>query len=489
MPKLPDADAQLEAIFRAFPDLLFVLDSEGTILDYRSGDARLLYAQPDQFIGRRMSDILPPDVAARFQEALEKAHDTRQMVSVDYPLTLHKKQLWFEARFVILPQGQIAAFIRDITAHKESDLTIRRQLDHLSALRSIDMAITSSLDIRLTLSILVNQVRAQLGVDAACILLADPDTQALRFASGDGFRLPAGQRAPAKADRSYANRAASTRQLVRITNPGDQSAEAARIPWDEREGFVDYFAVPLVAKARLLGVLEIFHRTSLAPKQEWLDFLDMLAGQAAIAIESAVIFSNYERTNAALAIAYDAAVEAWARALELRNHESEGHIQRVADMAVHLASLLDLPEQQITHIRRGAILHDIGNLALPDRILFKPGPLDAAEWQMIRQHTSVAVELLRPMPYLARALEIPEYHHEKWDGTGYPHGLRAEQIPLAARLFAVVDVFDAVTSPRPYRGPWTRHQALEHIRAESGRHFDPKVVRAFMSMMEQQGDD
>jgi putative nucleotidyltransferase with HDIG domain len=215
--------------------------------------------------------------------------------------------------------------------------------------------------------------------------------------------------------------------------------------------------------------------------------MNMLAGQAAIAIESALMFNNHERTNMALTMAYDATIEGWSRALELRDRETEGHTQRVTEMTIQLAGAFGLAEQQIIHIRRGAILHDIGKMSIPDSILFKDGPLDLQEWEIMRQHTAIAVDLLRPIQYLAPAMDIPQYHHEKWDGSGYPNGLKGEQIPLAARLFAVVDVYDALTSNRSYRKAWSHAKTMEYIRAEAGKHFDPKVVEIFAKMLEKRG--
>ncbi len=362
---------------------------------------------------------------------------------------------------------------------------MRRQMDRLAALRTIDMAITSSLDLNLTLTMLINQVKTQLNVDAASILLVEPQTQLLKYAAGSGFHTDVFMHTSFRMGEGYAGRAALTRQTIRIANLSNHQTDLLRSPHFAQEGFTDYFAVPLAVKGRILGVLEILHRAPLSPNADWLDFMNMLSGQAAIAIESAIIFNNYERANAALILAYDATIEGWSRALELRDRETQGHTQRVTEMTVHLASAFGLTEQQIIHIRRGAILHDIGKMAIPDSILLKTGPLDTAEWEIMRQHTSIAVKLLRPIQYLAPALEIPQYHHEKWNGTGYPFGLKGEQIPLAARLFAVVDVYDALTSDRTYRRAWPRAQALEYIRAEAGRHFDPKVVEVFLRMLEE----
>ena len=484
---LPDADEQLQAVFRAFPDLLFVLCSDGTVLDYKAEESTLFYLPPRDFLKRRLQDVLPPDVGIKFENAIPITLQTDKPFSFDFSLPIKQQPRWFEARLVPLPQDMIAAFIRDITPRKENELTIRRQLDRLAALRTIDMTITSSLDINLTLSMLINQVKTQLNVDAACVLLMDLQSQGLKFAAGSGFHTDALQHVNLKLGEGYAGRAVVTRQTVRLANISNRHTDFLRSPHFAREGFTDYFAVPLIAKGRVLGVLEIFHRSPLSPNADWLDFMNMLAGQAAIAIENALMFNNFERTNMALTMAYDATIEGWSRALELRDRETEGHTQRVTETTIQLATAFGLAEQQIIHIRRGAILHDIGKMSIPDSILFKDGPLNPQEWEIMRQHTAIAVDLLRPIQYLAPAMDIPQYHHEKWDGSGYPNGLKGEQIPLAARLFAVVDVYDALTSDRSYRKAWSHAKTAEHIRTESGKHFDPKVVDIFLKMLEKRG--
>ena len=201
--------------------------------------------------------------------------------------------------------------------------------------------------------------------------------------------------------------------------------------------------------------------------------------------------------------AYDATIESWARALELRDVEPEGHSQRVTEMAVQLARAVGLEERDLVHVRRGALLHDIGKMGVPDRILFKLGPLTEDEWDVMRQHPLYAYELLAPIAYLRPALDIPYCHHEKWDGTGYPQGLEREQIPLAARLFAVVDVWDALYADRCYRAAWPEDDVNDYLHEQAGKHFDPQMVEAFFDLllqgagkraafgaaMDQEGDD
>ena len=172
--------------------------------------------------------------------------------------------------------------------------------------------------------------------------------------------------------------------------------------------------------------------------------------------------------------------QGWSRALDLRDKETEEHTLRVTNLTLQLAQAFDISHVELKHIKHGALLHDIGKMGIPDNILRKAGELSDDEWVMMRQHPQLAYEMLSPIAYLLPALDIPYCHHEKWDGTGYPRGLKGEEIPLAARLFAVVDVFDALTSDRPYRPAWAKNKAIEYIRQKAGSHFDPSVVEVFL---------
>jgi HD-GYP domain-containing protein (c-di-GMP phosphodiesterase class II) len=208
-----------------------------------------------------------------------------------------------------------------------------------------------------------------------------------------------------------------------------------------------------------------------------------LAGQAAIAIENTQLFENLQRANTDLNLAYNATIEGWSHALDLRDRETEGHTRRVADLTVTIAKAMGVKDQGILPIRRGALLHDIGKMGVPDQILLKPDKLTVEEWVIMRTHPQLARDMLMPIAYLRDALDIPYSHHEKWDGTGYPQGLKGQQIPLSARLFAVVDVWDAITSDRPYRKKWTKKKALAYIHEQSGKHFDPRVVDTFVKIV------
>jgi len=358
----------------------------------------------------------------------------------------------------------------------------KRRLQQVQALREIDMAITASLDLQFTFKVILDQLTAQLGVDAADVLLLNPHTQTLEYAAGQGFRSRVLQHTSLRLGDGYAGRAALDRRMVNIPHLEEAENGLRRATLLPQEEFVSYYAVPLIAKGQVKGVLEIFHRARLDHDAEWLGFLETLAGQAAIAIDNATLFHDLQRSNIELALAYDTTLEGWARALELRDRETEGHTRRVTEMTLRIARAMGMSEAALVYVRRGALLHDIGKIAISDTILLKPGPLTDEEWEIMRQHPVYAYQLLSPISYLRPALDIPYCHHEKWDGTGYPRGLKEEQIPVAARIFAVVDVWDALISDRPYRPAWPEEKASEYIREQAGKHFDPQVVEVFLSI-------
>ena len=360
-----------------------------------------------------------------------------------------------------------------------------RNLNEMQALHSIDRAIAASMDLRMTLTILLEHITAQLKADAARVLLMDPRAYTMDYAAGRGFGTPVARDAHVRLGQGFAGRAALDRQPVQVTDPVVAAEDAQLRDLWVAERFAFYYATPLVAKGELKGVLEIFQRKPFNPGPESIAFMEMVRSQAAIAIDNGQLFEDLQRLNLELTMAYDATVEGWSRALDYRDKETEGHTLRVTELTLHLARAMDLPESELVHIRRGALLHDIGKMGVPDAVLLKPGPLTDEEWTIMRRHPQLARDLLAPIAYLKPALDIPYCHHEKWDGTGYPRGLKDDEIPLAARLFAIVDVWDALRSDRPYRAAWPEEKVLEHIRSLAGTHFDPQVVPVFLKVLEQ----
>jgi putative nucleotidyltransferase with HDIG domain len=359
----------------------------------------------------------------------------------------------------------------------------QRRLERLASLHDIDQAISSSLDLYGTLNILLGHILRQLQVDAAAVLLYQPELQSLEFAAGQGFRTHSLKFTNLRLGEGFAGRAALERHIVQIWDLTQANTGFLRSPEFRAEQFVSYIGVPLIAKGNIIGVLEIYHRQSLDPDSEWMDFLDTLAGQAAIAIDNVNLFSNLQRSNLELVQAYDATIEGWAKALELRDMETEGHSRRVVDLTLKLAAKMGIRGRELVHVRRGALLHDIGKMSVPDSILQKRGKLTDAEWKIMQQHPVHAHKMLASIPYLHPVLDIPYCHHEKWDGSGYPRGLTADQIPLAARVFSVVDVWDALLSDRPYREAWPQEKVLLYLQDQAGKQFDPQVVDAFMELL------
>lgn len=371
----------------------------------------------------------------------------------------------------------------DVTARKRAEEQARYRLQRLAALHSIDVVISSSLDLRLTLQEFLEQVISQLQVDAADVLLVTPYTVQLEETASRGFRGVEGGRSILRMGEGIAGKAALERKSVSIPDLQRYQGSCPRMALLAREGFISYYAIPLIAKGNVKGVLEIFHRSTLVFDTEWLDFLEALAGLAAIAIDNATLFEDLQRSNIELTLAYDETLAGWAKALDLRSKETERHTERVTEMTLRLAKAMSIRDEELMHVRRGALLHDIGKIGVPDGILLKPGPLTDEEWEIMKRHPVYAFEMLQPIAYLRYALDIPYCHHERWDGTGYPRGLKAEKIPLAARIFAVVDVWDAlVAEGRPYREILPEDEVREHIRSLSGTHLDPTVVETFLGM-------
>jgi putative nucleotidyltransferase with HDIG domain len=240
---------------------------------------------------------------------------------------------------------------------------------------------------------------------------------------------------------------------------------------------------PMLGRDQVVGVIQVQSSIVNHFTLEDAEVISLVANTAAVAVENARLLEDLQHSNLELLQAYDATLEGWSRALDLRDRETEGHTKRVAQAAVELAQTLGLCGEDLANFQRGALLHDIGKMGIPDGILLKAGSLTPEEMEIMRRHPQYAYELLQPTEYLRQALDIPYCHHEKWDGSGYPRRLKGEEIPLAARIFAVIDVWDALTSDRPYRLAWSQGDALAYIRSQSGQHFEPAIVEEFFKMM------
>jgi PAS domain S-box-containing protein/putative nucleotidyltransferase with HDIG domain len=436
----------------------------------------------------RFSDALIPDDRERTDIAVKDALDNHTDYEIEY------RSLWPDGSIHWLAAKgrgyydevgkarRLEGVVLDITNRKEAEQMLQGQLEQLTSLRDIDQAILSSFDLDFNLEFILSKVTAQLGVDAADFLLFDPLTQTLKFAAGRGFHTKAIESTNLHIGESHAGKAALEQHVVHIPDLQEAITPLFTIKLDE-EKFISFYAVPLIVKGKIKGVLELFHRSKLELGDDMLSFLNALAGQAAISIESASLYESQQSTFLELSLAYDATIEGWSHAMDLRDKETEGHTLRVKDLTLKLARAFGLNDAELTQVRWGALLHDIGKLGVPDAILLKPEPLSEEEWVLMKKHPTFAYEMLSPIQYLHLALDIPYCHHEKWDGSGYPQGLKGKQIPLSARIFMIVDVWDALRSDRPYRTAWPADKVRKYIINSSGSHFDPHVVDVFMQIL------
>ncbi|MCE1255122.1 MAG: HD domain-containing protein, partial [Anaerolineae bacterium] len=369
----------------------------------------------------------------------------------------------------------------DITERKRAEENVINQVKKLKALRKIDLQIINRRPLNDTIQIVLNEISSTLKADAINILLLNENNQDLYTVAQYGL----------DADVKHCNNVISKQcfpwKVIHEKRPIQARLNDPNNPpvcdGFSSKGFLTFYGTPLIVDDRVLGMIEVYSRKEEERiNQDWIDYLETLAGQVAIAIDSTHLINELRESNLELNEAYEATIEGWSKALELRDEETQGHSERVMHLACDLANEMGFAEEDKIHFRRGVLLHDIGKMGIADNILLKPGPLTPEEWEIMRQHPVMAYELLKEIPYLRPALDIPYSHHERWNGSGYPRGLAGEDIPLAARIFAVVDVWDALISDRPYRPGWKAEDIKKYILENSGVLFDPNVVAFFFKL-------
>jgi HD-GYP domain-containing protein (c-di-GMP phosphodiesterase class II) len=357
---------------------------------------------------------------------------------------------------------------------------VERFRDQMDLLTAVEHAMNSSLTLSVTQNVLLDACLRVLEADAAALWVLDAQEGSLSLAAKRGFnRTYPLDKHFAGAD-SLASRAFSERHQVTQTNRPDEK-NPARIMRVEK--FQHGYALPLMARGECKGVLEVYSRIEQEPTREWAVQLEKIGTQATIAVDHAMLIGSVERASIQLSVTCDSAIDALSRAVDLRTKETEGHSRRIADLTVQMAEKAKIPSHQMLHIHRGALLHDVGKIGVPDSVLWKPGSYNEADWEWMRRHPQFAFDILQSLEVLQPAMVIPQYHHERWDGKGYPHGLAGNQIPLAARLFAVVDCWDSMLAERPYRQPLAKADVLAAIQRGAGNQFDPEAVRLFLNLL------
>jgi PAS domain S-box-containing protein len=492
---LRKSEERYRTLFEASGDAIVLSSPEAKVILCNRKTAEMLsYDSPEEIAGRSVFDLIAPE---HRQRAIEKTSTVLEQGHVEgFEFDLIKRDgspLTVEANYVLIrdvdgaPQ-HLLSILRDVTERKQARQEIERQLDRMKSLRAIDLAILGTTDLQLALRTILDEISRHLGGDAVAIYLFNPHTLALEPAASIGFRRPDFGQVSIHLGEGVTGRAALERRTIVVAESAVEQTAIRFQPIAAAEGIQAVCSTPLIARGNLIGVLTVYLHEPFHAGQGWLEFFETLAGQAALAVDIGKSADDLQRTNLELALAYDTTIEGWSHALDLRDKETEGHTRRVMEMTIKLARAAGIGETELAHIRRGALLHDIGKMGVPDQILFKPAALTEAEWAVMRMHPVFAYNLLSPIFYLRPALDIPYCHHEKWDGTGYPRGLKGEEIPLVARLFAVADVWDALRSDRPYRRAWREEKVIEHIRSLSGTHFDPRAVDLFLKVLHEGAD-
>ncbi len=437
---------------------------------------------PDEFINLPLETVLElihPDDRENGErviaQSISGAHGSSY--SWDYRFK-HKDRhyRWLHDQFTLIrdSQGQALAWIGSV-----SDITERKQRENeLQAIASISAVMRTVSTRAEMLPVIVAQLVSLLQCDSGSAGVVDPLTNEtiIEAAYGDwdavvGFRHPA--------ETGLNALIAETRRPYHNNHFSDISQVA--IPGIFFVGIQAIAGVPMISQDQIIGMLWVGRKTDICESEVRL--LEAVADMTASALNRAALHERTQKSAADLSHAYDTTLEGWAHALELRDHETEGHARNVVQLTLRLARVMGVADDQLEHIRRGALLHDIGKMGIPDSVLLKPGTLNEREWEIMQRHPEYAYQLLNPIEYLRPVLDIPYYHHEKWDGSGYPRGLKGEEIPLAARLFAIVDVWDALRTDRVYRKAWEIEKALKYIVDQSGSHFDPNVVHSFLQII------
>ena len=466
-----------------------VFNSEGIIVFSNETFEEILSLKAEDMVGKNCSEVFAtPDLANWIEKAVSRTPDKK--VENFYEADLETSSATLHVRWALSNltswRGEHDYFVLtgvDITQLVESERSATHRLANIRALHEIGMAVSYHFELDKMLDVFLERLISRLGVDGADVFLIDEKRSVLRYAHGMGivtvemdFReLPLEGTIPgsvASSGKPYFGPldTSSNPKCPRLKNLIDMKVK-------------DYHAIPLETRGRILGVLETFDTMQIHRDSEWNDFLQTLAAQASLAMDVALMIDNLRESNKKIARAYDQTLEVLARTLEMRDMDTEEHSRRVTDLTVQLAENIGASEEEVENMYRGALLHDIGKISIPDSVLLKEGPLSEDEWNVMKTHPTTAYEVLSQVEYLRPSLDIPYYHHERWDGSGYPRGLKGKEIPLAARIFAVVDVYDALTSDRPYRKAWSKEKTVEYLLDNSGKLFDPAVIERFLEIL------
>ncbi len=490
--------AELRALFTAMPDAVIVFDRDGRYLEIPSARPELLVGEPNQIIGKTLEEFLEPETAALHRWAIQQALQEKKPCQIEYELPLKQGRIWFSAALSPIDDRRVMLVARDLSERKQreealqkSEAELRRVNRLLRTLSECNQALVRAADENQLLQEMCDILTSVGGYPLVWIGVVDAQSNGLRPIAIQGEL-----RDLVKKLAELESEGEATLQFSAGQFDGRKISEKAEAGKPEElekaaEKLKSYVVFPLSMDEEIFGSLFVYSRDAVSFTPEEVNLLRELADDISFGIRALRQLERQRQTEAKLAeaninlaIAYEATIQGWARALEFHEQETAGHSHRVVELMLSFARHLGFEEQELQTLRYGALLHDIGKMVIPSSLINKPAPLDEQEWTIMRRHPLIAYELLKDIDYLKDALVIPYLHHEWWDGSGYPLGMNGENIPLAARMFALVDVFDALTSDRPYRPAYSLDEAMDIIRSLAGIQFDPNLTEQFLDMIE-----
>ena len=377
----------------------------------------------------------------------------------------------------------LLAVITDISDRKAFEMNLKRKLLEISGLREIDNAILNQANYHGVVDTVLKQLKEHLHADGAAIYVLSPKSKSIDYASAF-FLEKKYEFEDLESDYDQMMQAAETKEGRQINKIHNNFLVCDHL---HDKNFNVLYTMPIIINNMVHGLAEIAYLDNVELDAEWHNYFNALLTQTAVGISKIQLLEDLTESNTALKEAYDGIIKGWAKALELRDEETKGHSDRVYELSIKMALKNGFSGRKLEAFQRGALLHDIGKMGIPDNILLKPGKLSPEEWAIMKLHPELAYVLLSEIPFLKEAVEIPYYHHERWNGSGYPSGLKEKDIPLSARIFAVIDVWDALTSDRPYRKAWSIEKTKEYMINNKEILFDPELVDQFLDLLKEEG--
>ena len=478
--------SQFQAVFENAPSMIVLFDDQNRILDVNSMALKKSGYTRNELIGVNIADI-EEHVESELRTNMDKIlHDEDYVTGESSFFDKEGNLIYVSYRITrdIVPNIHLLIMF-DISNLKAVQQRLNQQLQHLEAFNIINNSIISNMDLKVVQQIILDQITGQVKIDSAQILLLDPQSLKFEASTNKGFINTTSEQEALCLGEGVAGQAALERKSIEVHNLWDKAVDFTRQNLIRNENFHFYYASPLISEGNLLGMLELFHRSAFRLDEDDKSFIEAVSNQTAIAIDHIRAMQHLKRAQSEVRMAYQQTLEGWASALELRDNETEGHSNRVTSWSVCLAKKFGYSDNETVNIRWGSLLHDIGKMGIPDSILHKPGPLNKEEWEIMKTHPLMAQKILSKIQFLKSALEIPVYHHERWDGSGYPYGLSGVRIPLPARIFAVIDIWDALISERPYRKALPQNEVIDYLQQEAGKTLDPEVVALFLECLQE----